>query len=320
MFNDKNILITGGTGSFGREFCEYVLENYSPNRLIVLSRDELKQFEMSEQLNNPKLRFFIGDVRDKDRLERAMKGVDYVVHAAALKQVPACEYNPIEAIKTNIYGAQNVIDAAINQGVSKVIALSTDKAVNPINLYGATKLCAEKLFVQANSYSGSNGTRFACVRYGNVVGSRGSVIPIFKKQKELGTLTITDDRMTRFWLTLDQGVQFVLSSLEELQGGEVFIPKIPSMKVLDLAKAISPDAEIKIIGIRPGEKLNEVLISRDESNSVIDIGSKYIIQPQHSSFRMPIYSNSVSVEKDFEYRSDNNLDWLDVAQLKDMIN
>tara|TARA_Y100000996_G_scaffold414465_1_gene405436 strand:+ start:784 stop:1746 length:963 start_codon:yes stop_codon:yes gene_type:complete len=319
MFNDKNILITGGTGSFGRKFCEHVLEKFSPNRLIVLSRDELKQFEMDKQLNNPKLRFFIGDVRDKDRLERAMKGVDYVVHAAALKQVPACEYNPMEAIKTNVYGAQNVIDAAINQGVSKVIALSTDKAVNPINLYGATKLCAEKLFVQANSYSGSSGTRFACVRYGNVVGSRGSVIPIFKKQKESGTLTITDDRMTRFWLTLDQGVQFVLSSLEELQGGEVFIPKIPSMKVLDLAKAISPDAEIKIIGIRPGEKLNEVLISRDESNSVIDIGSKYIIQPQHSSFRMPIYSDSAPVEKDFEYRSDNNSDWLDVIQLEDMI-
>jgi|TARA_B110000263_G_C15299784_1_gene507370 UDP-N-acetylglucosamine 4,6-dehydratase len=319
MFNGKNILITGGTGSFGREFCQHVLSQYDPNRLIVLSRDELKQFEMKQQFPNEKLRFFIGDVRDKDRLERAMKGVDYVVHAAALKQVPACEYNPIEAIKTNIYGAQNVIDAAINQGVSKVIALSTDKAVNPINLYGATKLCAEKLFVQANSYSGSNGTRFGCVRYGNVVGSRGSVIPLFKKQKETGTLTVTDERMTRFWLTLDQGVEFVLNSLEDLQGGEVFIPKIPSMKVIDLAKAISPECDIEIIGIRPGEKLNEVLISRDESSSVVDIGSKYVIQPQHSSFRMPVYSAATSVVKDFEYRSDNNSEWVDTNQLEDMI-
>ena len=319
MFNGKNVLVTGGTGSFGRKFCQHVLSQYDPNRLIVLSRDELKQFEMKQQLPNEKLRFFIGDVRDKDRLERAMKGVDYVVHAAALKQVPACEYNPIEAIKTNIYGAQNVIDASINQGVSKVIALSTDKAVNPINLYGATKLCAEKLFVQANSYSGSKGTRFGCVRYGNVVGSRGSVIPIFKKQKETGTLTVTDERMTRFWLTLDQGVEFVLNSLEELQGGEVFIPKIPSMKVIDLAKAISPECDIEIIGIRPGEKLNEVLISRDESNSVVDIGSKYVIQPQHSSFRMPVYSEGTSVIKDFEYRSDNNSEWVDTNQLEDMI-
>ncbi|HHJ06544.1 MAG TPA: UDP-N-acetylglucosamine 4,6-dehydratase (inverting), partial [Anaerolineae bacterium] len=252
------VLITGGTGSFGKKFTKIMLEEYHPQKLIIFSRDELKQHEMrTSGFNHPSLRYFIGDVRDEARLRRALKGVDIVVHAAALKQVPACEYNPIEAVMTNIMGAKNVIEAALDNGVKKVLAMSTDKATAPVNLYGATKLVSEKLFIQGNSYSGEEGAKFACVRYGNVVGSRGSVVPLFKKQRESGRITITDERMTRFWITLGQGVRFVISCIESMHGGELFIPKIPSMNMMDLAKTLAPECEIDFIGIRPGEKLHE---------------------------------------------------------------
>ena len=255
MLNGKTILVTGGTGSFGKKFTRMVLDRYDVNKLIIFSRDELKQAQMRAEFgDNPKLRFFIGDVRDKERLYRAFDGVDVVIHAAALKRVPECEYNPFEAIKTNVIGAQNIIDAAIDRGVSKIVALSTDKAVNPINLYGATKLCSDKLFIAGNSYVGSKDTRFAVVRYGNVVGSRGSVVPLFLQLKEAGKLPITDPRMTRFWITLEEGVEMVFATLEKMQGGEIFVPKIPSMKITDLAEAIAPECELEIVGIRPGEK------------------------------------------------------------------
>lgn len=265
-WQNLNILVTGGTGSFGKRFTEICLREYNPKKLIIFSRDELKQHDMQHILGftDPRLRYFLGDVHDPDRLKRAMNGVDIVVHAAALKQVPACEYNPFEAVQTNIIGGKNIIDAAIDCGVQRVLALSTDKAVSPVNLYGATKLVAEKLFVQGNSYAGKDGTRFSCVRYGNVVGSRGSVIPLFKEQSKTGTVTITDDRMTRFWLTLDQGVHFVLNCIEQMRGGEVFVPKIPSMRVVDLAAALAPGCDIQITGIRPGEKLHEALLNEDE--------------------------------------------------------
>lgn len=258
----KTILVTGGTGSFGKMFVKTVLANHAAKKVIVFSRDELKQFEMQKEVHDPRIRFFIGDVRDSERLHRAFHGVDYVVHAAALKQVPACEYNPMEAVKTNVLGAQNIINAAIDNSVKKVIALSTDKAANPVNLYGATKLCSDKLFIAGNAYSGDVDTHFAVVRYGNVMGSRGSVIPVFLEQRKTGTVTITDKRMTRFWITLDKGVQFVLSSLEMMKGGELFIPKIPSMGMLELANAIAPGCKHKITGIRPGEKLHEVLFPK----------------------------------------------------------
>jgi len=281
-WSDLIVLVTGGTGSFGKKFTEIMLREYHPRKLIIFSRDELKQHEMRMGgFNHPSLRYFIGDVRDCDRLRRAMNGVDLVVHAAALKQVPACEYNPFEAIKTNILGAKNVIDAAIDRGVRKVMALSTDKAVNPINLYGASKLCAEKLFVQGNSYSGEGGTLFSCVRYGNVVGSRGSVIPVFQQQRREGKITITDERMTRFWITLEQGVAFVIRCIGKMQGGGVFEPKIPSMSMIDLAEAVAPGCEMEFVGIRPGEKLHEVLVSRDESRYTLDLGDMFVIQPVH---------------------------------------
>src|ERR1700686_1100517 len=265
-WSEQAILVTGGTGSFGKQFVEIMLKENRPKRLVIFSRDELKQHDMrASGLDHPSLRYFIGDVRDAARLERAFAGVTVLIHAAALKQVPACEYNPFEAIQTNIMGGRNVIDAAINQGVRRVLALSTDKAVNPINLYGATKLCAEKIFVQANAYAGSKDTRFACARYGNVVGSRGSVIPIFLEQRRHGKITITDPRMTRFWLTLEQGVRFVVHCLEQMHGGEIFIPKIPSMRLLDLAETVAPGCTVEHIGIRPGEKLHEGLVSEDES-------------------------------------------------------
>src|SRR5512135_456405 len=279
-WKDKVILITGGTGSFGKKFIKILLAEKQPKKIIIFSRDELKQHEMRESgFDHPSLRYFIGDVRDRDRLRRAMHGVDIVVHAAALKQVPACEYNPMEAIKTNILGCSNVVEAALDAGVKKVLALSTDKAVNPINLYGATKLAAEKLLIQSNAYAGGMATRFSCVRYGNVVGSRGSVVPIFLQQKTTGKLTITDERMTRFWLTLEQGVRFVIGCLDKMHGGEVFVPKIPSMKIIDLAKAIAPGTSLEIVGIRPGEKLHEVLISEDESRSTIEMEDMFIVQP-----------------------------------------
>ena len=312
MLDDKAILITGGTGSFGRAFVQFVLRNYTPDRVIVFSRDELKQSEMAQEYpygpGGP-MRYFIGDVRDPPRLCRAMAGVDYVIHAAAMKQVPACEYNPFEAVKTNVLGAQNVISAAIDCGVQKVLALSSDKAVEPANLYGATKLVAEKLFIQGDAYAGSRETRFSCVRYGNVVGSRGSVIPLFLKQRDTGTLTITDKRMTRFWITLDQAVRFVINRLEDMAGGEVFVPKIPSMRVVDLARAIAPEAIFSIIGVRPGEKLHEILISRNESLHTQETEDMYVIRPSQFPIRV----------SPFEYTSNGNDTWLTIEELQVMM-
>jgi len=320
-WNDKVILVTGGTGSFGKKFIEIMLNEFHPAKLIVYSRDEQKQHEMRQMgFQQDNLRYFIGDIRDLERLRRAFQGVDYVVHAAALKQVPACEYNPMEAVKTNILGSSNVIDAALDANVKKVIALSTDKAVNPINLYGATKLAAEKLFVQSNAYAGGRETRFACVRYGNVVGSRGSVVPVFLRQRKAGKITITDERMTRFWISLEQGVRFVIRCLEEMQGGEVFVPKIPSMKVIDLARAVAPDAEIEIIGIRPGEKLHEVLISEDEARTVIEMDDMYVVQPAAALwFGREWEGKGEAIDDDFRYVSNTNSDWLNVDDIQKFI-
>lgn len=313
------VLITGGTGSFGKKFVELMLRDYQPKKLIVFSRDELKQHEMRMRFDDPSMRYFIGNVRDKDRLYRAFDGVDIVVHAAALKQIPSCEYNPFEAIQTNIWGAKNIIEAAIDQGVKKVMAISTDKAVNPINLYGATKLCMEKLFVQGNSYSGEGGPRFSCVRYGNVVGSRGSVIPVFKEQRNTGKITITDERMTRFWITLEQGVRLVIRCIEQMQGGEVFVPKIPSMRIMDLAEAVSPGCEVKFVGIRPGEKLHEVLISRDESRYTLELEDMFVIQPVHPWWKPADWSQGKPVPDGFKYSSDANSQWLTIEELRQMI-
>lgn len=326
MFNDKNILITGGTGSFGKKFIKILLEKYKPNKVIVYSRDELKQFEMGQVYNALCMRYFIGDVRDRDRLMLAMKGVDYVVHAAALKQVPAAEYNPMECIKTNIMGAQNVIDACIANNVEKVIALSTDKAANPINLYGATKLASDKLFTAANNIVGNGRTRFSVVRYGNVVGSRGSVVPFFKGLLERGAteLPVTDDRMTRFWLKLEDGVEFVLKNFQRMQGGEIFIPKIPSMRILDLAKAIAPDAKIKIIGIRPGEKLHEVMCPSDLYYETVEFADHFVIKPSIEFANAIDYTTNAlgekgrMVEDGFDYNSGNNPHFLTVEELREM--
>lgn len=320
-WNEQVVLVTGGTGSFGKKFVQMMLAEYHPAKLIIFSRDELKQHEMRVAgIIHPSLRYFIGDVRDVDRLRRAMHGVDIVVHAAALKQVPACEYNPMEAIKTNILGSSNVVEAALDAGVKKVLALSTDKAVNPVNLYGATKLAAEKLLIQSNSYAGGLATRFSCVRYGNVVGSRGSVVPIFLQQRNAGKLTITDERMTRFWLTLEQGVRFVISCIEKMHGGEVFVPKIPSMKIVDLAKAIAPGADLEVVGIRPGEKLHEVLISEDESRSAIEIEGMYIVQPSQSAWFGHEWKNEGSaLPAGFRFGSDNNPNWLSISQIREMV-
>ena len=320
-WKNKVILITGGTGSFGKKFIELMLSDHEPAKLIVFSRDEQKQHEMRQMgFSHEKLRYFIGDVRDYDRLRRAFDGVDYVVHAAALKQVPACEYNPMEAVKTNILGSSNVIDAALDARVERVIALSTDKAVNPINLYGATKLAAEKLFVQSNAYAGGKKTRFSCVRYGNVVGSRGSVVPLFMRQRENGVVTVTDERMTRFWISLEQGTYFVIRCLEQMYGGEVFVPKIPSMKVSDLAKAMAPDARIEYIGIRPGEKLHEVLISEDEARTVVELEDMYIVQPAEALwFGREWASIGKPIPDGFHYVSDKNHHWLTVEEIKKII-
>jgi UDP-N-acetylglucosamine 4,6-dehydratase len=313
-----SILITGGTGSFGRRFVEIALKRYSAKKLIVFSRDELKQHEMRiSGFDHESLRFFIGDVRDQNRLRRAMRGVDIVVHAAALKQVPACEYNPIEAVATNIEGGRNVIEAALDCGVDRVIALSTDKAVNPVNLYGATKLVAEKLFIQANAYRGDGPTKFSCVRYGNVVGSRGSVIPLFIKQRSSGRLTVTDPRMTRFWITLDQGVEFVIASLARMTGGEVFVPKIPSMSIIDLAAAVAPGCDIEEIGIRPGEKVHEVLVSEDEARQCVEFDDHFVIQPAHPWWRsLKNWSDGTQPPPGFVYASNTNPHWLDADQLR----
>ncbi len=317
-FNGSSILVTGGTGSFGKAFIRYVLSRFEPKRLIVFSRDELKQFQMKQELGHPALRFFIGDVRDRERLHRALADVDYMVHAAALKQVPACEYNPFEAIRTNVIGAENVINAAIDQGVKRVIALSTDKAANPINLYGATKLCADKLFIAGNAYSGAQDTRFSVVRYGNVLGSRGSVVPFFRACSEKGVIPITDPRMTRFWITLPQAVRFVLGCFERMRGGEIFVPKIPSMRIVDLANALAPGCRHEIVGIRPGEKLHEVMIPIDEARNTLEYDRHYVIQPQFEWWgtRNGTPREGRPVSDGFSYRSDNNTWWLEEDQLK----
>ena len=323
MLNDKVVLLTGGTGSFGRKFVEIVLKEYAPKKLIVFSRDELKQHEMAQVFNPasyPCMRYFIGDVRDRDRLYRALDGVEIVVHAAALKQVPAAEYNPMEAVKTNIMGAANVIDAAIDRQVARVVALSTDKAANPINLYGATKLCSDKLFVSANAYSGSHQTRFSVVRYGNVVGSRGSVIPMFLKMRDQGVLKITDARMTRFWITLEHGVRFVLAALANMHGGEIFVPKIPSMNIMDLAAAIAPGCRTELIGIRPGEKLHEIMVPSDEAANTVEHDDHYVIQPAHPFWDRERYLRSNSgrpCPPGFAYSSDTNDQWLTVEQIRE---
>ncbi|MFN2232591.1 MAG: UDP-N-acetylglucosamine 4,6-dehydratase (inverting) [Anaerolineales bacterium] len=321
-WKNQKILVTGGTGSFGKKFIRVLLDEYSPEKLIVYSRDELKQHEMrSSGYDHPNLRYFIGDVRDQPRLRRAMQDVDIVVHAAALKQVPACEYNPMEAVKTNILGTANVVDASIDARIKKVLFLSTDKAVTPVNLYGATKLTAEKLVVASNAYAGDMQTRLSCVRYGNVVGSRGSVVPIFIRQRENGNrLTITDKRMTRFWLSLEQGVRFVISNIERMHGGEVFVPKIPSTKIIDLARVIAPQAEIKVIGIRPGEKLHEMMISRDESRSTIELEDRFVVEPfGHLWFRHNWEDEGTRVPDGFKYTSDNNSEWLTVEQIQKLV-
>jgi len=319
-WSQESILVTGGTGSFGKKFVEIMLRDYQPQRLVIFSRDELKQHEMrGSGFDHPSLRYFIGDVRDVERLKRALSGVTVVVHAAALKQVPACEYNPFEAIQTNIMGGRNVIDAAIDQGVRRILALSTDKAVNPINLYGATKLCAEKVFVQANAYSGAKDTRFSCARYGNVVGSRGSVIPVFLEQRRRGKITLTDSRMTRFCLTLDQGVRFVIRCIEQMHGGEIFVPKIPSMRLLDLAETVAPGCQIEHIGIRPGEKLHEVLLSEDESRQTLETDDMYIIQPAHPWWKSENWVDAKPLPEGFRYSSDSNDRWLTRRELEELV-
>lgn len=325
MFDDKSILVTGGTGSFGKKFVATLLRHHDPKRCLVFSRDELKQSEMQRRevfRDDPRLRFFIGDVRDKDRLRRAFDGVDYVVHAAALKQVPACEYNPFEAIKTNVLGAQNIIDAAIDTGVERVVALSTDKACNPTNLYGATKLCSDKLFVAGNAYVGEKPTRFSVVRYGNVIGSRGSVIPFFMRHRQKGRLPITHPEMTRFWITLEQGVDFVLHSLRLMKGGEVFVPKIPSMNIVDLARSIGPDCELEHVGMRPGEKLHEVMISRHDARNTLEMGQFYVIAPQFSWWGKNgqwARREGEEVADDFRYSSDANSRWMTPEELREIV-
>ncbi|RAZ49782.1 UDP-N-acetylglucosamine 4,6-dehydratase (inverting) [Campylobacter hyointestinalis] len=327
MFNNKNILITGGTGSFGKKYTKILLQNYKPNKIIIYSRDELKQYEMAGEFNQKCMRYFIGDIRDEKRLKTAMNGVDYVIHAAAMKHVPIAEYNPMECIKTNINGASNVINASLECGVQKVIALSTDKACNPVNLYGATKLASDKLFIAANNIAGNKPTRFSVVRYGNVVGSRGSVVPLFKKLIANGArdLPITDTRMTRFWITLEQGVNFVLKNFARMQGGELFIPKIPSMKMADLARAMAPNLGIKIIGIRPGEKLHETMISKDDAHLTYEFDDHYVIAPSIHFLTEPNFSLNLLGEKglkingEFEYSSNTNKEWLDSARLNQML-
>jgi UDP-N-acetylglucosamine 4,6-dehydratase len=316
--SNKTVLITGGTGSFGKNFVSRVLQT-DVKKVIIFSRDELKQYEMAQDFNDSRIRFFIGDVRDKERLYRAFNGVDIVIHAAAMKHVGACEYNPFEAVKTNIHGAQNIIEVAIDRGVSRVIALSTDKAAAPINLYGATKLASDKLFVAGNSYVGEKDIRFAVVRYGNVVGSRGSVVPFFKRIKQTGKVPITDERMTRFWITLDQGVQFVIDSLSRMQGGEIFVPKIPSMKVTDLAEAIAPECEIEYVGIRPGEKLHEVMITEDDARRTLEFDSYYVIQPEFPWWKKEQNQSGKYLPDGFRYSSETNTQWLTTNDLYSLI-
>lgn len=327
MFNDKSILVTGGTGSFGQRFVHTLLTRYSPRRVAIYSRDELKQFEMQQEFNSSVMRYFIGDVRDRERLTMAMRGVDYVVHAAALKQVPAAEYNPMECVKTNVYGAENVVHAALANSVGKVIALSTDKAANPINLYGATKLCSDKIFAAANNIAGGINTNFSVVRYGNVVGSRGSVVPFFKKLLNNGTdhLPITHEAMTRFWITLEQGVDFVTNCFERMRGGEIFVPKIPSVRIIDLARAMAPKLQHKIIGIRPGEKLHEVMCPRDDSHLTLEFHDHFVIKPsinffnRENGFQINCKDeHGVSVPQGFEYNSGDNPHFLTVDEIREV--
>ncbi len=318
-FDGKTILVTGGTGSFGKMFTSLLLEEWNPNSIRIYSRGELLQWEMQQEIHDDRLRFFIGDVRDRDRLYRAMNDVDIVVHAAALKQVPAAEYNPMEAVKTNIDGAANIINASIDNGVERVMALSTDKAVHPVNLYGATKMVAEKLFVQGNAYAGGRKTRFACTRYGNVVGSRGSIIPLFLEQRKQGRVTITDERMTRFWLTLEQGARFVAQCIETMKGGEIFVPRIPSMRITDLAKVIAPDCKVEIIGIRPGEKLHEVLLTEDEARHSKDMGGYFVIEPELRFWQKNNGHEGKPLPEGFRYSSESNTAWLDADELMSMV-
>jgi UDP-N-acetylglucosamine 4,6-dehydratase/5-epimerase len=325
MLDDKSILISGGTGSFGHRFVQMAVSRYSPRRLIIFSRDELKQYELQQCFPEARyscMRYFIGDVRDRTRLSRAFDGVDYVIHAAALKQVPACEYNPIEAVRTNVMGAAHIIDAAIDKGVKKVIALSTDKAANPVNLYGATKLCSDKLFAAGNHYSGSHPTRFSVVRYGNVMGSRGSVIPYFLKIRDKGEIPITDPRMTRFWITLTQGVQFVMDCLGRMVGGEIMVPKIPSMSITDLAEAVAPGVPTRVVGIRPGEKLHEIMVPEEDARHTLDMGDHYVICPNLSGDGVGQFQRRLggrACPEGFSYASNNNSRWLSVAELRDLI-
>ncbi len=321
--NDASILVTGGTGSFGKAFLKHVLQRYKPKKTIIFSRDELKQYEMQQDPDfqgHPSLRFFIGDVRDRDRLEMAMREVDYVIHAAAMKQVPTAEYNPMECINTNVIGAENVVQAAIRMGVRKVVALSTDKAASPINLYGASKLASDKIFVAANNLSGTDGPRFSVVRYGNVIGSRGSIVPMVESLVASGaaSIPITDARMTRFWITLEQGINFVLSSMEMMEGGEVFIPKIPSMKITDLVAALAPGVPTHVIGIRPGEKLHEIMITRDDARDTIEYSDRYAIMPSFKFWGQPAPEpvGAKAVEEGFEYSSDANTEWMSSEALK----
>ena len=320
ILKDKVILVTGGTGSFGKRFAETILRDHQPKKVIIFSRDEWKQSEMARHFDDARLRFFIGDVRDKERLQRAFDGVQVVVHAAALKQIPTAEYNPLEAIKTNILGAANVIDAAIDRGVEEVVALSTDKAANPINLYGATKLCSDKLFIAANVYSGAHRTKFGVVRYGNVVGSRGSVIPLFLKMRATGRIPITDRRMTRFWITLDQAVDLVLEALRNMHGGEIFVPKVPSMNIGDLAEAIAPDCKHEVVGIRPGEKLHEIMVPPDDARRTLELPDYYVIQPDFPQFHQGSrWKEGKPVPDGFSYSSDSNTQWLTRQELQQLI-
>ncbi len=317
---NKTLLLTGGTGSFGTAFIDHVRQRFSGLTIRVFSRDELKQSELHKRFGDDGMRYFIGDIRDRDRLIRACQGVDVVIHAAAMKQVPACEYNPSEAVATNVIGAQNLVDAATTAGVERVIALSTDKAVNPVNLYGATKLCMEKTIVQGNAYAGAGPTRLACVRYGNVVGSRGSVVPLFREQAATGRITITDPRMTRFWIALSQAVDVVLFALTNATGGEIFVPKLPSMKVTDLAAAMAPDAEIDVIGIRPGEKLHEAMLTVDESHHTVDVGEYFVVLPEHPWWvDQPAWMEGKPLDEGFSYSSDSNDWWLTVPELRSLI-
>ena len=325
MFNDASILITGGTGSFGKQYTRMILQRFCPRRLVIFSRDELKQFEMAQEFDHACMRYFLGDVRDANRLRQAMRGVDYVVHAAALKQVPAAEYNPMETVKTNIYGAENVVQAALENEVQKVIALSTDKAANPINLYGSTKLASDKIFIAANNIAGGHATRFSVVRYGNVIGSRGSVVPFFKKLIDQGAeeIPITDERMTRFWITLQQGVDFVLKNFERMQGGELFVPKIPSVRVTDLAEAMAPDLPHRVVGIRPGEKLHEVMCPADDSHLTIEFDDHFVIRPtiRFTNRNLDFHTNALGeigndVSHGFEYNSGANPHFLDIEGIR----